>query len=605
MSAAKDWDAVEGPDIASGRTDDWDTIDTPQKKTSKWIPGQGPVRLAEKPPKTSWKEDLFGGLEAAGSVISGIASAPVAAVAGLYKGLTGGKYGTAEGTREAQARAGEISQALTYQPRTQSGQTALGEFGKAFEASKLAGLGPTEAMGLAGVSALPRAKVVPPAKAVPGQMGSVGATGTTPLEQARAMVANASPELKAALEKVGEKVDLQVLGRHAEADTLPIPVRLTTGQATQDVARLSNEQNLRGKHTEIANRFNEQNKALIDNTAAIREAAAPDVYATTKPEIGEHIIDAYKAKDVAKNAQISQLYGQLRDANGGQFPLDAQAFRTAADEALHKALLYDHVPAEIRKTVDRLGNTMSFENFESLRTNLARIQRSQSADGNAKAAAGIIRQSLEDMPLLPEAQGLKQIADAARAAAKERFATIESDPAYKAVVQGKASADKFIDKYVIGADLKGVQTMKQNLAHDVTAQQAMAAGTVDQLKRSAGIIEGTGNFSQAGYNKALEAVRPKLGVLFEPEHRNQLDTLGRVARYTQAQPRGSFVNTSNTATTLMAEHAKSAAEGAVNVAAKGVPLGTWARKIGGRYMEGRTIKDMLEAGGGIKQKDAK
>jgi hypothetical protein len=607
MSGAPDWDAVQGPDIASGRTDDWETIDAPIKAT-KWVPDQAPVRLAEKPVKEGWrgnpKEDLYGGLEAAASVLTGIASAPVAAVAGLYRGLTGGKYGTAAGALEAQARAAEVSRALTYQPRSQSGQSALGEFGKAFEASKLAGLGPTEAMGLAGVSASARPRVAPPVAPVSGQMGSVGAAGTVPLEQARAMVASASPELKAAVEKVGNKIDLQVLARHAEADTLPVPVRLTTGQATQDVARLSNEQNLRGKHPELANRFNEQNKALIENTAAIREAAAPDVYVTSKPEVGQHVIDAYQAKDAAANARISGLYKALENANGGQFPVDAQALRNSADTALHKQLLYEHLPPEFRRTLDRLGNTMSFEQYEALRTNLAREMRD--GKGNGPAAAGVVRQAMEDLPLLPEAAGLKQLAGAARAAARERFAAIEADPAYKAVTRGKASADDFINKYVVGADLKDVQTMKVNLAHDPTAQQALSAGVIDRLTES-GVK--SGNFTQAGYNRMLDAVRPKLGVLFGSEQRGHLEQLGRVAGYTQAQPRGSFVNVSNTLTGAIAEHAKTAAKGAVegaaNVAAKGVPVGTWARRIGGRYMEGRTIRDMLEAGGGIKQKEAK
>jgi hypothetical protein len=376
------------------------------------------------------------------------------------------------------------------------------------------------------------------------------------------------------------------------------------GQASQDPVLISTEQNLRGKQPQIVARIDEQNKALIANTNAIREAAAPDVYVRTAPEIGNIIIDAYKTKDAAANAAITKSYQALREANGGEFPIDAKAFVTAADEALHKGLLFDHVPGAVRKTMDRLGNTMSFENFESLRTNLARIQRSQTADGNERAAAGVIRQALEDMPLLPEAQGLKQLADTARAAARDRFAAIESDPAYKAVVSGKASADKFIDKHVIGADLKNVEMMKRNLAHDPTAQQAMAAGTLDRLKRSAGILDNdSGNFSQAGYNKALEQVRPKLGVIFDPEHGQQVERLGRVSRWTQEQPRGSYVNTSNTMTAAIAEHAKSGVEGAVNVAAHGVPMGTWIRRLGGRYMEQRELENVLQSGAGIRLKD--
>ena len=36
-----------------------------------------------------------------------------------------------------------------------------------------------------------------------------------------------------------------------------------------------------------------------------------------------------------------------------------------------------------------------------MRTNLARIQRNAAADGNEKAAAGVIRNAMEDLPLAP------------------------------------------------------------------------------------------------------------------------------------------------------------------------------------------------------------
>jgi len=552
-------------------------------------------------------EKIAGSYEAAASLGSGMVAAPVAAAAGVVKTLTGGKYGTQEGAQEGRRYAAELADSLTYRPRTQSGQDYVGAVGKAVDASKIAGLGPSEMTTLAGVSAGPRLpKPVSAPAAQPAPFASVGGAATSPAVQAQAMAAKASPEIQAVVKKARGGVNLPVLERVVEADTLPVPVRLTKGQATQDVGHISHEQNMRGQHEAVRNRFDEQNKALIANTTAIKEAAAPDVYATNNVEHGDSLIHAYRSKDAALSAEISKRYKALTDANGGDFPLDSKAFVNSADAALHKELLFDHVPGELRKTLDRLreGGTMTFENFESLRTNLARIQRSQTADGNAKAAAGTIRQALEDLPMPLGAEHLKPLADAARAAAKERFALIEADPAYKAVVTGKASADKFIDKYVIGADLKHVETLKNNLANDPIATQTVRAGVINRLKSSAGIAEGdVGNFSQAGYNKALEKIRPKLGVLFDPEHKNQLETLGRVARNTQIQPRGSFVNNSNTATTLMAEGAKSAAEGAANVAAGGVPVGTWTRRYGGHFLKQRAVNEALQTGAGIRLKD--
>jgi hypothetical protein len=438
-------------------------------------------------------------------------------------------------------------------------------------------------------------------------MASVGAAGATPAAQVEALVSRASPELQAVVQKVGPgKINPAVLERYVESEALPVPVRISTGQATGDPVLISREQNRRGMNTTNAYNFNEQNKALIANTEAIRELAAPDVYVRSAPEIGGQIIGAYKSKDAAANAAVSQAYKALRDANGGAFPIDGVALVDTADAALHKGLLFDHVSPAVRKTMDRLrnGQSMTFENFESLRTNLARIQRSHTADGNEKAAAGVIRQAMEELPMTAEAAHLKPLADTARSLARDRFAAIEADPAYAAVVNGNASADKFIDKFVIGADLKNVATMKKALAHDQAAQQAMAAGTIDRLKKSAGITDVTsGNFSQAGYNKALESIRPKLSVLFEPEQAQQVERLGRVARWTQEQPRGSFVNTSNTLTSAIAEHAKGAAELAANTYVPGANLGTKARNVLGRYSNYREAQQTWKPGAGIKLKE--
>lgn len=548
----------------------------------------------------------LGTAEAGLSALTGAVAAPAGAVAGIARNLTGGKFGTPEGTLMAQARAKEVAESLTYQPRTEAGREILGGLSKAIDATKIAGLGPTEAIAMSGTNALPRAAKSAP-QSGPRALASVGAAGADPVAIARASVANSTPELQSIVEQVikkNERIDQAALNRHVEAQSLPVPVHLTKGQATQEVSLLSSEQNSRGKKEALAARFNEQNKTLIENVNRIREEAAPDVYVTTKPEHGEILIDAYKAKDLKLNAGISEKYKALREANGGEFPLDSKAFVASADAALHKALLYDQVPSGLRTTLDRLKTEggMTFENFESMRTNLARIQRSQ-ADGNVKHAAGLIRNALEEMPMPAGAEHLKPLADDARAAAKARFALIEGDPAYKAVVTGKASADKFIDKHVIGADLKDVRTLGANLAEDPTAQQAAASGVINHLKQRAGVIGDEGNFSQAGYNKALESIRPKLDLVMKPEQKKQVETLGNVARYTQAQPRGSFVNTSNTATSLMAEGAKSALEGATNVAFKGVPVGSWARKYLAKRAMDKELQQTLEPGAGILLRD--
>ncbi len=572
--------------------------------------------------KTAVSAGPAGPLEAGLSVASGVAGGLAGSAAGLYKGVTGGKYGTAAGAEEAKAYAADVARSLTYEPRTEAGKTILEGVGTLAEQTglrRLAGLGPAEGMALAGLSAVPSinraaqgARATPaaeaPAAAGGARFGSVGASGTNAKDAALALAAQAkSPELKAAIERTAPKISqtgLRAAERHVEADSLPVPIRLTAGQATQDVSLLSQEQNARGAKQALANRFSEQNTQLGENLREIRDRAAPDVFTSSRPAMGETIIDAYKAKDKALSAKISENYKALKDANGGNFPMDAKAFVTAADEALHKQLKFEFVPGPLEKQLEgfRNGKPMNFEQFEAMRTNLANIARSQ-ADGNVKQAAAIIRDSLEALPMPVGAEHLKPLADAARASARERFALINADPAYKAVTRGKASADRFLDKYVLNADTGAVETMKANLAHDPVAQQTMTAGALRRLQDRAGLIDYSGNFSPAGYNKALEGLGPKASILFEPESKKLVEQLGSVARHVKGQPTGSFVNNSNTAVALLGEAAKSSVAGAANVAAGGVPIGTWARKIGGFVKEQKDLNRSLQTGAGLKLKD--
>ena len=212
---------------------------------------------------------------------------------------------------------------------------------------------------------------------------------------------------------------------------------------------------------------------------------------------------------------------------------------------------------------------------------------------------------MESLPLAPEAAALKPLADAARTSASERFALLKADPAYKAVVNGKASADKFIEKYVVGADKKYLETMQKNLAHDDVAQQTMAAGFVHRLREGAGLLSEGGNFSQSGYNKALESMRPKLALTLKPDVLKDVENLGAVARYVKGQPTGSFVNNSNTAVALMGDAARFGATAAADMAVPGLQIGSKVRKVAEFVKEQKDLSQSMKQYGGIRLKDIK
>jgi hypothetical protein len=460
-----------------------------------------------------------------------------------------------------------------------------------------------------GVGELQVQQNVPTAQ-VPSGMVSAGAAAVPDATTIKQALSVATPELQKTISSIPvNEVNIPTLQRHIEADTLPVPIRLTEGQATGDVVKLSKEQNRRGKDPVLAQRFNEQNGQLVENLGLIRDKAAPDVYGTKKIENSQGIIDAYKELDNNLNTSINADYQRLRDAAGGQFPVDAPQLLKNVETKLKKELLSNEAPAGQFNELKRLAenNAMTFEDYLSLRRNLGDIART-SQDGSVRKAASYMIEELEKLPLQKEAAALKPLADKARASAKSRFQMLEKDPAMKAAVDDSVPADKFIDKFVVNGVHKNINTMVENLGKDSPAHQHMAAGTVNWLTDKAGIVDGNGNFSQAGYNKALKKLDDvqNLNAIFNQEAASQLKTLGNVARYTQAQPRGAFVNNSNTLVGSLAEKAgqgvSMGVEKGLNVAVPGLQLGTTVMEMRARRAAEAETRKALELGAGTRQK---
>src|SRR5207249_573311 len=107
-------------------------------------------------------------------------------------------------------------------------------------------------------------------------------------------VTGASPPLQQAIvrqaQKNGGAVNLEATNRQLNADSLPVKISLTEGQALRDPALFSEEQNLRGKHTGLAEHFNTQNSNLVKNVQAVRDEIGPDVFSTNHVEHGDTLI---------------------------------------------------------------------------------------------------------------------------------------------------------------------------------------------------------------------------------------------------------------------------------------------------------------------------
>jgi len=329
---------------------------------------------------------------------------------------------------------------------------------------------------------------------------------------------------------------------------------LTLGQVTRDPRQFTTERNLRGIQgagEPLMQRYADQNTALIDSLNRQGANEALGEYQT-----GRQLMDALAREDTASQARVAGMYAQAHAINGNEIPLDNEQFVTTARQQLAEQMRDLHLPGAIDRQLDRFasGETpLNVSTAEQFKTILSQgIADNDGKNGNIVRALGIVRDALDNTePLLggEAAQGAEAIAafNRARDAAAARFGTIDSTPALKAIVSGRAVPDNFFNRYVLNGTADDVNSLMGMVPDQGRALQMQA---LEYLKSKAlgGASDEIGTFSQAAFNKALNSIgNVKLNALFGPQQAAQLRQIGRVAANVQAEPAGAAVNHSNTA----------------------------------------------------------
>lgn len=315
---------------------------------------------------------------------------------------------------------------------------------------------------------------------------------------------------------------------------------------------------------------NTNNNALISGLNGLGGSTPDDAMAGA-----QKIMSALSSKDAEAQSQIGRLYDQARSADGRAAPLDHTAFTNRAGDLLNDANAESFLTPDIRNKLNDFASNkipLNVDIAEQFKTNLGRLQRN-STDGNTRYALGLVRQALDETPLLNQspgtAGGINQLAapganigqdainafNQARAANRSWMQTVESTPALAAVRDG-IEPDKFVNQFIVGngngASVMSVAQLKNQIKGTPEAMQAVRDQITSYLKQKAlnGAADEVGKFSQSAYNKALTSIgERKLNLFFQPDEINQLKAIGRVASYEQFQPAGSAVNNSNTAGT--------------------------------------------------------
>lgn len=255
---------------------------------------------ALKPSAAPAGNSLTGTAEALMMAGSGLVGGIAGQVAGVAKTLTGGQYGTQEGIRQGQETARSVSEAVTYRPRTEAGQELVDAVGKLIDRSKLAGMGPTEAVAaatLAGPAARQAGQIVRdipiPQRAQP-QMAGMGSAMT----------------------------DVERL-RTERAKALPVPLDLTKAMRSRDFEQQRFEREtaksgklgepLRERHADLNEKILLNFDAFVDQTGA--EAGGLRA-------AGQIVNDAIVKKAQIAKGNINAAYDKARKSGEMQAPVD-------------------------------------------------------------------------------------------------------------------------------------------------------------------------------------------------------------------------------------------------------------------------------------------
>jgi hypothetical protein len=416
----------------------------------------------------------------------------------------------------------------------------------------------------------------------PSGMQSAGAAAAMPENVLRgnidAAIAQSSPELQAHVQTLNPRaVNLPALETRSLEDKHG--VNLSRGQRTGDTNLYSQEWNKRGETDTLGTHFNEQPKQFKSAFENSIRRNAPDISETDPSAIGQVQINGLAAKDAKRVQAIDAAYKDFRDkyvqsreAAGlpadKDFPVNGNEFLQKVDGALRDQLLQYDVPASIKGLLDDISKNdgnMTYNQFINLDKRLS--AKTKEGTGSERAAAYVIRNQLQDIPLSPEAAALQPVYENARGLAKERFDTIRSNPAYRAAINEAADlnelastgeslkADKFHDKFVNKGTPESIRRMKAELADDPQALQAMTAGELRIAMRKAGLATDTPDLNPKQLANYIYDNKGRLQEALGPEGMKDLMELTALSSKVGMPKTGTF-NYSNSFSSMLGELAK-------------------------------------------------
>jgi hypothetical protein len=515
-------------------------------------------------------EKLTGAAEAGLSLLSGATSGLVGRVGGTLGGLaanvTSGKYGTQEGAQMAGEVAAEQQQRFTYEPRTQAGKDALAAIGKVFEESKLEGLGPIAMPASAAVAETTQAARAPTAASARSAAATVQTAAQPVRQAARDLGATVREDWGGgvpAMPGMGAANTEAAAMRQARADSLPVPIKLTKGQAERTFEQQQFEREA-AKNAKVGDplrqRYAEQNEKILQNFDSWIDQTGAE--AGSLRATGQAVTDAIVAKSLRAKAEINAAYKAARESGAMQERIDAAPLQKYLAEHQAEAInapILTSVEAKLKGIADKSG-TVSINDLEEVRKMVGKLS---GKDATAATFGKEVKQVIDGMTegkggeVYQKARGLRT----RYAQEFEDHAVVDKLLSFKPGTKDRAVAyEDVFNHSVMKGSLDDVRTIRKTLqTAGPSGQQAwreLQGATLQHIKDE---ITKNVQVDQAG-NRVISPARldrlvteldkdGKLDFIFGEQGAQQIRDVNGIAQDVFTAPPGS-VNHSNTASVL-------------------------------------------------------
>jgi len=510
-------------------------------------------------PEESLTDKAIGVGESALSIGSGLTTGAAGGLLGTIEGIAQavreGKIGEPEAQQIIQQRMAEGAQAGTYMPRTETGQNIVKGVGEALGALPpvVAGFSPAQAAGAS---------------------QALGATA----QAARGLMPQATPKAMQGLSVGAAEVPIEQV-RMQQAAELPVPIKLTKGQAGKDFEQQRFERET-AKANEVGDplrqRYSEQNMQLQQNLDAFIDSTGTELpetnymletgrmvdnairsrAATDKNRIRQAYKDAEKAGEMASPVNMSPLAEYLNENRAGR--TSAPIMKTIADElevqgvgagriddgSLQLGELTLGQAEKLRQTINKFAKDNDPNDLRVASEMKGIIDgATESAGGDAYRRARTLRRQYanqyENIGIIRDIIGKKRGSD-----------------------DRKIATENIVNKAVFGGtvdELKSVRKTLQTQGQEgIAAWKEIQAATLRQIRDEATKNmqrDQNGNpiVSAAGLNRIVSSLdkNGKLVNLFGAKGAEQVRLLNDVAKDILISQPGT-VNSSNTSTALLA-----------------------------------------------------